>query len=125
MQNQEINKSPEESQTTGCSTTGSSGSSTGDSTQPVEPVEALEIEPKKSIEKGWKYEELKMMLNKKSREKILKYCRFLRSAHVYSKREVEQATAFFEKNFPKRSPYSVYQKALMVARGKFKRVILL
>lgn len=132
MQNEENNKSPEESQTAGRSTDGSSGSSTGDSTGAVEPIEPLnvpEISEEKPVnqwtEKGWRYEEMREMITKKGREKIIRYCRYVRTPDYHEKRQVEQAKAYFEKNFPTRSPYAVYQKALMVARGRYKRVILI
>lgn len=125
-QNAEI---AEASGSTGSSTDGSSTSSTGDSTPSVEPVQPLEvpdISGKNYLETNWNVGELKKLLSKAMRKKISRLYHVIRLPNLAkSDDSVIEAEKFFSEEFPNRTPYAVYQKAMRVNRGKFKRIILI
>lgn len=147
-ENNEIKETAEASSSTGGSTTGSSAGSTGDSTPPVEPVQALDIpeiedaeldevsmmadgsvevgvSKKKYSEKAWEYEQIKKLLVKKNKKQIVKHFIILKYQRNCTPDQIKEAEEFFAKEYPTRSPYSVYQKCLKLARTKPKRILLI
>ena len=124
-----IEEIPEESPTTGSSSTSSTTPSTGGSTPPVEPVQPIEIpeisEEKKYVITDWSYEEMKKLLPKRTRLKISKMFHVVRKPSLFKPEQLLEAQEFFETEFPRRSPYAVYQKAMKFTRKKITRIILM
>lgn len=147
-ENQENAETAEPSGSTGSSTDSSAGGSTCGSTTPVEPVQPIEVPeiqdanldevslmPDGSVEAGtsqkkyvitdWTYEEMKKLIPKKTRQKISKFYLISRKPSLHKPEQVSEAEVFFETEFPRRSPYAVYQKAMKFNRKKITRIILL
>lgn len=128
-ENQQNGESPEVSQTTGSSTDSSAAGSTGGSTPSVEPVQPIEIPEvdgeRKYLLTNWTYEEMKKLIPKKTRQKISKFYLITRKPSLHKPEHLLEAEEFFETEFPQRSPYAVYQKAMKFNRKKITRIILM
>lgn len=96
------------------------------------PVKPMSEEEKSNLkdgkwyhEKKWQYEELKKMLPAKMKKQISKYFIMVSRPSRFNADEVIEAEEFFKREFPHRSPGSVYQKAMLMKRKGVKRIVLL
>lgn len=120
-----IEEIPEESPTTGSSSAGSTTPTTGGSTEGGEPVQALDVPDYKLADSNWRLDELKKLLSKQMRKKVSVFYHVIRKPSLHTAEMLVEAKSFFNQEFPDRSPYATYQKAMRINRGGYKRIILI
>lgn len=76
-------------------------------------------------EKKWEYAELKKILPARMKKKISKCFIAIAKPARFTTAAVLEAEQFFEREFPKRSPWAVYQKAMEMKRAGKTRIVLL